>query len=76
MFRFLLELLDVPRKHLLCWCETLDSTFFCGKAGQLVSPRLPGTLTSLTRSSLCWSDKLVVGLHLLFSPAGTVVKPA
>ena len=31
---------------------------------------------SLTQSFLCWSDKLVVGLHMLLTPVSTVVRTA
>ena len=62
--------------HRLCRSEILDSTFLCMRTQLQVSPRLLGNMMSLTQSFLCGSDKLVVSLHFLLSPVGTVVKPA
>ena len=76
MIHFLLELLDVPRKYLLCRGEILDSTFTCVRTELQVSPRLLGNVKNLTLSFLCRSCKLVVGLHLLLSLVGTVLKRA
>ena len=72
MLHFLIELLDVPREYRLCRSEMLDSTFFCVRTQLQVSLHLLGSEMSLTQSSLCRSEKLVVGLHLLLSPVGTV----
>ena len=65
----------VLRKKLL---SENASIFFCLKTTRRVSPyfsELEMTLT-LTLSFLLHSDKLVIGPHLLLSPASTVVKPA
>ena len=76
MLHFLLEPLDVPREYHLCRNEIIDSTFFCVRTQLQVSPRLLGNVMILTQSFPCRSDKLMVGLHLLLFPVGTVVKPA
>ena len=67
MIRFLLELLDVPRKYLLCRGEIIDSTFSCVRTELQVSPRLLGNGKNWTLTFLCRSGELVVGLHLLLS---------
>ena len=60
----------------VCQSEILDSTFFCVRTQRQVSPRLLGNEMNLTQSSLCRSDKLVIGVHLLLSPVSAVVTTA
>ena len=73
-----LEPVDVLRKNLLSRKVLLDSTSFCLKTAQRVSPYSPSLRVSpyflesernLTLSLLGKSDKLVIGQHLLLSPA-------
>ena len=54
----------------------LDSTSSCLKTTQQVSPYSSELEKNWTSSFLVHSDKLVIGPHLLLSPASTVVKPA
>ena len=76
----------------ICWCSKersswsevlLDSTFFCLKTAQRVSPYSPSLRVSpcslesemnLTLSFHLRSDTLVIGQYLLFSPVSAVVK--
>ena len=80
-----IEPVDVLRKNLFDRKGLLDSTPFCLKTAQRVSPYSPSQRVSqcfhdtdmnLTLSFLSESDQLVINQHLLLAPAITLVKPA
>ena len=58
-FHFLLEMLGVAKKYLLCEkVVILDSTFFCVRTLRQVSPNSLGSEMKLTLSFFCRNDKL------------------